>query len=61
MAKYVVVHPSLYMTLGGKKQAVAPGTELSDLTEAQIKKLGKKIKLAGTTKTVEVNKKPASK
>lgn len=52
---YTVEHPALYMVVKGKSQHVKPGTELKKLTEKQVKKLGKKIKLVTNASKVEVN------
>ena len=49
---YIVVHPKLQMTFGGKSQNVKPGTEVT-LTEAQAKRLGLKVKPFIKAKKVE--------
>ena len=60
--KAKVIHPKLYMVIGGKLQHVKPGTQLS-LTDKQIKSLSKKVEIiddAEIVDDVEV-KKPKSK
>lgn len=42
--RYVVVHPKLNMTCGGKSQCVKVGTVLKGLTDSQVKRMGGKIK-----------------
>ena len=56
MAKRIVKHPKLYMRVGGKVQHLAVGTEV-DLSEEQIKKLGKKVGTKSTKPTVKADSK----
>jgi len=48
-----VVHPKLYLSVGGKLQHVEKGTQLA-LTAAIAEGLGAKVLKLGTKKTVEL-------
>ena len=52
---YVVVHPKLQMSFGGKSQHVEPGTEIT-LTEEQAKRMGTKVKPFVKPKKVNASK-----
>jgi len=52
---YIVVHPKLQMTFGGKSQKVEVGSEVT-LTEAQAKRMGKKVKPFVRAKKVDASK-----
>lgn len=55
-----VVHPKLYMAVGGVLQHVEKGTPLV-LSPEQVKSLGKKVKVLGEKETVDLTEKVSDK
>jgi len=52
-ATHVVVHRNWYFTVGGKKQKMPVGMEVT-LTDTQAKKIGDKVKKIGDKKSIDL-------
>lgn len=52
---YIVVHPKLQMSFGGKSQHVEQGTEIK-LTKEQAERMGSKVKPFVTPKKLDASK-----